>query len=122
MRSYISYIIDGIWEAKQCILLGMILWLLWNLILFSLKKRNGERLKKYGFKYLFCELLLVIYLCTILTITGIIRTDISTYVYSVPNMTSLLNIPFKGGIWEAKQCILSKSFRHLQEDSLKLMI
>lgn len=26
------------------------------------------------------------------------------------------------GIWEAKQCILSKSFRHLQEDSLKLMI
>ena len=25
------------------------------------------------------------------------------------------------GIWEAKQCILSKSFRHLQEDSLKLM-
>lgn len=75
MRSYISYIIDGIWEAKQCILLGMILWLLWNLILFSLKKRNGERLKKYGFKYLFCELLLVIYLCTILTITGIIRTN-----------------------------------------------
>ena len=91
-----NYIIDGIWEAKQCILLGMILWLLWNLILFSLKKRSGERLKKYGFKYLFCELLLVIYLCTILTITGIIRTDISTYVYSVPNMTSLLNIPFKG--------------------------
>ena len=33
-----SYIIDGIWEAKQCILLGIILWLLWNLILFSLKK------------------------------------------------------------------------------------
>ena len=91
-----NYIIDGIWEAKQCILLGMILWLLWNLILFSLKKRSGERLKKYGFKYLFCELLLVIYLCTILTITGIIRTDISTYVYSVPNMTSLLNFPFKG--------------------------
>ena len=52
MRSYISYIIDGIWEAKQCILLGMILWLLWNLILFSLKKRSGEKLKKYGFKYL----------------------------------------------------------------------
>ena len=91
-----SYIIDGIWEAKQCVLLGMILWVFWNLILFKKKKRNGERLKKYGFKYLFCELLLVIYLCTILTITGIIRTDISTYVYSVPNMTSLLNIPFKG--------------------------
>ena len=89
-----NYIIDGIWEAKQCILLGMILWLLWNLILFSLKKRSGERLKKYGFKYLFCELLLVIYLCTILTITGIIRTDISTYVYSVPNMTSLLFAPY----------------------------
>jgi len=46
MGSYISYIIDGIWEAKQCILLGIILWLLWNLILFSLKKRSGERLKK----------------------------------------------------------------------------
>ena len=61
MGSYISYIIDGIWEAKQCILLGIILWLLWNLILFSLKKRSGEKLKKYGFKYLFCELLLVIY-------------------------------------------------------------
>ena len=30
MGSYISYIIDGIWEAKQCILLGI----------------------KYGFKYL----------------------------------------------------------------------
>lgn len=44
-----NYIIDGIWEAKQCILLGMILWLLWNLILFSLKKRSGEKLKKYGF-------------------------------------------------------------------------
>ena len=41
MSSYISYIIDGIWEAKQCIL-----WLLWNLILFSLKKRSGEKLKK----------------------------------------------------------------------------
>lgn len=27
MSSYISYIIDGIWEAKQYILLGMILWL-----------------------------------------------------------------------------------------------
>ena len=25
MGSYISYIIDGIWEAKQCILLGIIL-------------------------------------------------------------------------------------------------
>ena len=47
MGSYISYIIDGIWEAKQCILLGIILWLLWNLILFSLKKRSGEKLKKY---------------------------------------------------------------------------
>ena len=49
MGSYISYIIDGIWEAKQCILLGIILWLLWNLILFSLKKRSGEKEKKYGF-------------------------------------------------------------------------
>ena len=49
MRSYISYIIDGIWEAKQCILLGIILWLLWNLILFPWKKRREEKLKKYGF-------------------------------------------------------------------------
>ena len=48
-----NYIIDGIWEAKQCVLLGMILWVFWNLILFSLKKRSGEKLKKYGFKYLF---------------------------------------------------------------------
>ena len=48
-----SYIIDGIWEAKQCILLGMILWLLWNIVLFLMKKRSGERLKKYGFKDLF---------------------------------------------------------------------
>ena len=38
MGSYIRYIINGIWEAKKCILLGLILWLLWNLILFSLKK------------------------------------------------------------------------------------
>ncbi len=53
MSSYISYIIDGIWEAKQCILLGMILWLLWNIVLFLMKKRSGERLKKYGFKDLF---------------------------------------------------------------------
>ena len=53
MGCYISYIIDGIWEAKQCILLGIILWLLWNLILFSLKNRSGEKLNKYGNKYLF---------------------------------------------------------------------
>ena len=46
MGSYISYIIDGIWEAKQCILLGMILWLLWNIVLFLMKKRSVERLKK----------------------------------------------------------------------------
>lgn len=52
MGSYISYIIDGIWEAKQCILLGIILWLLWNIVLFLIKK-NGEKLKKYGFKDLF---------------------------------------------------------------------
>lgn len=52
MSSYISYIIDGIWEAKQCILLGIILWLLWNIVLFLIKK-NGEKLKKYGFKDLF---------------------------------------------------------------------
>ena len=38
MSSYISYIIDGISEAKQCILLGIILWLLWNIVLFLIKK------------------------------------------------------------------------------------
>lgn len=41
-----SYIIDGIWEAKQCILLGIILWLLWNLILFSLKKKKWREAEK----------------------------------------------------------------------------
>ena len=44
MSSYISYIIDGIWEAKQCILLGIILWLLWNLIFAEKKKwREAEK-------------------------------------------------------------------------------
>lgn len=41
-----SYIIDGIWEAKQCILLGIILWFLWNLILFSLKKKKWREAEK----------------------------------------------------------------------------
>ena len=46
MSSYISYIIDGIWEAKQCILLGIILWLFLDFFFFLLKKRSGEKLKK----------------------------------------------------------------------------
>ena len=43
MSSYISYIIDGIWEAKQCILLGMILWLLWNVFAEKKKWREAEK-------------------------------------------------------------------------------
>ena len=37
---------NGILLIANSLLLGIILWLLWNLILFSLKKRSGEKLKK----------------------------------------------------------------------------
>ena len=90
-----EYVIEGIWKAKQCILLGIILWMLWNIILFSLKKRNPEQLKEYGYVNLICEILLVIYICTILMITGVIRKDFS-YVWSIPNVSAILKIPFEG--------------------------
>ena len=90
-----EYVIEGIWKAKQCILLGIILWMIWNVVLFSLKKRNAEKLKEYGYVNLLCEVLLAIYICTILTITGVIRKDFS-YAWSLPDFGSILGIPFEG--------------------------
>lgn len=90
-----GYILQGIIIAKCSIPLGIFLWILCNAILITLKKRSIHNIKKTGCLNLFYELLLVIYVCTILSITGIIRENFS-YTFSLPTLASILKIPFKG--------------------------
>lgn len=67
-----DYILEGIAVFWQCILLGIVLFAIYKFILIATKKRKCSDYGKFSIPQLFCELLLAVYICTILQITGII--------------------------------------------------
>ena len=91
----ISYLSEGIWIAKNCILLGIIVYIVCLGILLLVKKRDIQDFKSISKIALLGELLLVIYVCTILRITGIIGQDHS-YGLSISALKNLLTVPFTG--------------------------
>ena len=71
----ISYIYEGIWIAKESALLGLIVFIAYQGILLVSKKRTLKEYKDVSKLLLIAELLLAIYICTILKITGIITAE-----------------------------------------------
>ena len=90
-----SYIMAGIREARSCFLEGVIVFALYQLILIMLKKRNIRDYKTISKLLLVAELLLSIYICTILAITGV-YDRILFFSFSPKNLLGFINVPFVG--------------------------
>lgn len=90
-----DYILEGIVVFWHCILLGIILFSLYQAVMIATKKRKRSDYEKSNLSQLFCELLLAVYICTILQITGIIGR---TYAWNLSGdaLQNLTEIPFKG--------------------------
>lgn len=90
----INYILQGVMIFKWCIPLGIILFIIYEILLIAIKKRQFRNLKN-DIVTIVSELLLFIYLCTILWITGIIGREY-TFEFSVSSLETFLSIPFYG--------------------------
>jgi glycopeptide antibiotics resistance protein len=90
-----DYILEGIAVFWQCILLGIVLFAIYQFMLIATRKRKRLDYGKFNIPQLFCELLLAVYICTILQITGIIGR---TYTWNLSGaaLQNLTNIPFEG--------------------------
>lgn len=91
----INYIFEGIAIFLHCIVLGIILFAIYEIALFVMKKRKDSDYGKENILQLLCELFLAIYICTILQITGIIGRTYS-WNLSCNALQNLINIPFQG--------------------------
>ena len=91
----ISYIIQGIWEAKNSVLSGIILFLAAELVLILVKKRTFQVLQNLPKRVLLCELLLAVYLCTMLKITGMTGREYR-YDFSLSELSGFIRVPFAG--------------------------
>ena len=90
-----NYILEGIAMFLRCIIPGVVLFVIYEFALFFMKKRKGSDYGKENLLQLSGELLLAVYLCTILQITGIIGRTYS-WNLSVAALQNLINIPFQG--------------------------
>ena len=91
----IGYLTQGMYIFKWCIPFGIILFAVIEALLFLTKKRQIHKLGKGDLFSLGCELLLSIYFCTILWITGIIGQEYSFH-FSDFSIGNLLEVPFVG--------------------------
>lgn len=91
----ISYLLQGIWTAKNCVLLGIILYIIGQGVLLFTKKRSFKDFRAISKLTLFSEMLLTIYVCTILNITGIIGREFSCD-FSISALKNFMSIPFVG--------------------------
>lgn len=90
-----SYIFEGIAIFLHSILLGIILFAVYEFILVRTKKRKRSDNRKENMIQFLCELLLAIYICTILQVTGIIGR-VYTWNFSSAALKNLTGIPFQG--------------------------
>lgn len=90
-----SYLSEGIYIACRCVLLGVIIYIIGQGILLLANKRSFKDYKSISKVKLLSELLLVIYVCTILNITGIIGREFSCD-FSILGLRNFLNVPFVG--------------------------
>lgn len=90
-----DYILEGTAVFLHCILLGIVLFAIYQFALIITKKRKRSEYGKENIPQLLCELLLAVYICTILQITGIIGR---TYTWNLTGsaLQNLSEIPFKG--------------------------
>lgn len=91
----VQHITEGIWVAKDSLLIGAGLFLLCQITLVVIKRRNLKDYASISKINLVAEYLLATYICTILRITGIIRQD-SYFSFSPSNLLGFLSIPFAG--------------------------
>lgn len=90
-----SYIFEGTAVFLHSILLGIILFAIYEFILIRMKKRKRSDYGNENRVQLLFELLLTIYICTILQITGIIGR-VYTWNFSSDALKNLAAIPFQG--------------------------
>ena len=91
----LSYLLQGIWAAKRCVLIGVIVFGVYQGILMILKKRTIHQYKDLSKVLLLAEFLLSVYICTILDITGALDTRIH-FGFSPSNLPGFISIPFAG--------------------------
>lgn len=90
-----DYILEGIAVFLHCIVLGIVLFAIYQFALIVTKKRKRLEYGKENIAQLFWKLLFAVYICTILQITGIIGR---TYAWNLSGnvLQNLTEIPFKG--------------------------
>ena len=90
-----SYILDGIWVAKNSALIGVELFIAFQGVLLLVKKRAINDYRGISKVLLAAELLLCIYVCAILKITGIIDHEVY-FGFSPANLMGFITVPFVG--------------------------
>ena len=90
-----SYILDGIWVAKNSALIGVALFIAFQGVLLLVKKRAISDYRGISKVLLASELLLCIYICAILKITGIIDHEVY-FGFSPANLMGFITVPFVG--------------------------
>ena len=91
----IEYITEGIWIFKDSLLLGIIIFLIFQTALILLKKRKWSEYVTISKLQFSAEYVLSIYVCVILRITGIIGQELHFY-FSPGNLLGFLSVPFAG--------------------------
>lgn len=90
------YIEQGIWLTLNSVLAGIIVFVAYQAILFIMRKRHVKDYKTMSKLRLAAELLLTIYVCAILKITGILDSNLH-FSFSPYNLLGFIQIPFVGG-------------------------
>jgi hypothetical protein len=76
MLFYINYIKQGIWLALNSVLAGIFVFAAYQAVLFVMRKHRLNDYKTVSKLHLIAELLLAIYACAILKITGILDSNL----------------------------------------------
>ena len=90
------YIKQGIWLALNSVLAGIFVFAAYQAVLFVMRKQRLNDYKTVSKLHLIAELLLAIYACAILKITGILDSNLH-FSFSPHNLLGFIQIPFVGG-------------------------
>lgn len=91
----LQYLYEGLGYLEGSVLLGVILYVLYSVILVITKKRSLKAIRSMSKLKMGTEFLLIIYIYTILKVTGIVGRELS-FDFSRQILSSISIIPFVG--------------------------
>ncbi len=88
-----QYMVSGFWYFIRSIVMAVIIYTIYSVILMITKKRNFKEVHSLPKAKMFFEVMLMIYVCAILKITGIIGMSLYLDI-SVASLGYMFKIPF----------------------------